>query len=785
MNNPPGNRVRLTSSHWGAGIATVNDGRLQSVRAHHNDPDPSPINDNYVDGLSSSARVRRPAIRESYLRHGPQAAHASRHGRRGQERFVEVSWSEAEERVCTALSHTIDRYGNKAIFAGSYGWASAGRFHHAQSQLKRFLNCLGGFVRSEGNYSYQAALVLMPHIVGNYRQHVSEATRIDSIRQHGELVVMFGGIPMRSAQVGGGGVARHVLKSQLQSCREAGVEFVTISPLKSDALDSLDAQWLAPKPGSDTAIMMGLAHTLLTEELHDPDFLDRYTIGFEALAAYLLGKDDGVVKNADWAARQSGLDAEQLRQLARRMASSRTLLCTTASLQRAESGEQPLWMTVALASMLGQIGLPGAGFGIGYGADAAIGTSTRPMSWPTLPQGTNPVQDFIPVAMISDMLLNPGAPYEFNGQHRHFPDIRLVWWAGGNPFHHHQDLNRLRQAFQQPETIIVNEVNWTATARHADIVLPATATLERNDFGGGTQDMALVPMPKILEPLAEARNEYTTYCKLAERLGIGEAFSLGRSELDWLNVMWNELRDSLQHDQQAAKLLGQPLPAFEQFMAGDILQFTDPTPEQVFLSAFRAEPEKQALPTPSGRIELFSQTIAGFNYPDCPGHASWLPPTEWLGSVKAKTFPLHLISGQPETRLHSQWDTGSYSQDRKVQGREPVLMHPDNAVARGIADGDVVRIFNDRGACLAGCVVTDSIRSDVVFLWTGAWYDPENPADSEAASCPLDKHGNPNVLTHDLRTSRLSQGSAAHSTLVEVERWDKPLPPITAYTPPL
>ena len=785
MNKPPINKTSLTSSHWGAGVATVLNGSLQSVTAHRNDPDPSSINDNYVDGLTSSARLRRPAVRESYLYHGPQAAHTTMHGRRGNEAFVEVSWDTAEELVCEALTHTIEQHGNKAIYAGSYGWASAGRFHHAQSQLKRFLNCLGGFVRSEGNYSYQAALVLMPHIVGNYRQHVTEATRMASIRQHGELVVMFGGIPMRSGQVGGGGVARHVLKSQMQSCREAGVEFVSISPLKADALDSLDAQWLAPRPGSDTAIMMGLAHTLLTEGLCDLQFLQRYTVGFDALADCLLGKDDGIVKDVDWAARQSGLDAGQLRQLARRMASSRTLLCTTASLQRAESGEQPLWMTVALASMLGQIGLPGAGFGIGYGADAAIGTSTRPMSWPTLPQGTNPIKDFIPVAMVADMLLNPGAPYEFNGQHRHFPDIRLVWWAGGNPFHHHQDLNRLRHAFQQPETIIVNELNWTATARHADIVLPATATLERNDFGGGTQDMALIPMPKILDPVGDARNEYTTYRKLAKRLGIDEAFSLGRSEMDWLNVMWDELRDNLQDDQQAATLLNQPLPAFDEFMAGDILQFEDPTPDQVFLSAFRADPDKHALPTPSGRIELFSQTIAGFNYDDCPGHASWLPPCEWLGSDRADTFPLHLISGQPETRLHSQWDTGSYSQDRKVQGREPVLIHPDNAAARGIADGDVVRIFNDRGACLAGCVVTDTIRTDVVFLWTGAWYDPDTQPGNEPASLPMDKHGNPNVLTHDRRTSRLSQGPAAHSTLVEVERWDKPLPPITAYTPPL
>ncbi len=126
-------------------------------------------------------------------------------------------------------------------------------------------------------------------------------------------------------------------------------------------------------------------------------------------------------------------------------------------------------MAVTLAAMLGQIGLPGGGYGIGYGADFAIGTVDRPMRWPSFPQLPNPQDDYIPVACVSDMLLNPGAEYNYNGETRTYPDIRMVWWAGGNPFHHHQDLNRLRRAFQKPETIIVNEINWTATARHATL----------------------------------------------------------------------------------------------------------------------------------------------------------------------------------------------------------------------------------------------------------------------------------------------------------------------------
>ncbi len=758
----------LTSSHWGSGVVETADGRITAVRPHPADPDPSRINENIADSLNGAARVLRPAVRRSYLEHGPSA----RKGERGGEAFVEVSWDSALDLVAKEISRVRSRYGNEAIFGGSYGWSSAGRFHHAQGQLKRFLNAAGGFVRSEGNYSYNAALVLMPHIVGNFRQHVKEATRWRNVARHGRLVVMFGGVPLRNTQVSGGGIGRHRLRDDLEACAEAGVGFVNFSPLRNDALGVLNAEWLPPRPGSDTAIMMGLAHTLIVEGLADEAFLERYTVGFERVSAYLRGAVDGVVKDADWAAAQSGIAAERLRALAHQMAGQRTLICTAAGLQRADFGEQPLWMTVTLAAMLGQIGLPGGGYGIGYGADASIGTVDRPLRWPSFPQANNRVGTFIPVAMTAEMLLNPGKPYDYNGLRLRFPDIRLVWWAGGNPFHHHQDLNRLRRAFQVPETVIVNEINWTATARHADIVLPVAAAQERTDFGAGTQDNALVPMPQAASPPGEARIEFDIYRDLERRLALGHAFSRGMSAREWQAEMWESMTAS-------ARQHGKNLPAWEDFLAGDIVEFDDPAPDAVFLADFRADPEANALPTPSGKIELYSEVIASFGYEDCPGQATWIPPREWLGGA-GDDYPLHLVSGQPETRLHSQLDNGAYSRSRKVKGREPLLINPADAAARGISDGDVVMLRNARGRCLAGAVVSEDIRQGTLFLWTGAWYDPDLDDPDH-----LERHGNPNVLTHDLRTSRLSQGPAAQSALVQVEKLEGPIPEVMAFRPPL
>ena len=214
--------------------------------------------------------------------------------------------------------------------------------------------------------------------------------------------------------------------------------------------------------------------------------------------------------------------------------------------------------------------------------------------------------------------------------------------------------------------------------------------------------------------------------------------------------------------------VGVAAPSFDEFWEQGSIEVPDSEAERVLFAAFRADPDAEPLKTPSGKIELFSETVARFGYDDCPGHAAWLASEESLGAKRAAQFPLALVANNPATRLHGQLDGGAYSQASKVRGREPVRMHPSDAAARGIADGDVVRLFNDRGSCLAGAVVTTDVRPRVVQLSTGAWFDPDDPR-AEIAMCV---HGNPNVLTRDVGTSRLTQGCAGQHALVEVERFD-------------
>ena len=197
------------------------------------------------------------------------------------------------------------------------------------------------------------------------------------------------------------------------------------------------------------------------------------------------------------------------------------------------------------------------------------------------------------------------------------------------------------------------------------------------------------------------------------------------------------------------------------------------------LKDFRENPIKNALTTPSGKIEIFSKTVANFNYEDCPGHPVWIEPCEWLGQ-KNKKYPIHLISNQPKNKLHSQMDHGNYSKSFKIQNREPVEINPIDAENRGLKNGDIVKLFNDRGACLAGVIIQKKVMPGVAQISTGAWYDPQYPTKPNS----ICKHGNPNILTRDKGTSKLGQGPIAHSCLIEIESFNDKLPEVTAHEPP-
>ncbi len=745
---------KYTSSHWGS--YRIEGEELKPLK---DDPNPSRIGRGWVSAARDPAsRITRPAIRKGWM-DGDKGAG------RGDDTFLEVSWDQAIALAGDEIERVRSTFGNGAIFGGSYGWASAGRFHHAQSQLRRFLNLAGGYVGARDTYSHAAAEVLFPYITGkSYRTVQDETTSWSNIAEHATLVVSFGGISGRTAQITSSGTAKHEVESWLH--RLAG-RTINISPLASD-MDA--AEWISIRPGTDTALILALCHTLLSEELHDEDFLDRCTSGWPMFQDYLTGKTDGVTKDAAWAAPICDVAADQITALARNMAANQTMVTMSWGLQRADHGEQPLWACIALAAMLGQMGKPGTGFGFGYGSTTPVGRPSKLYGWPSLPQGKNPISDFIPVARISDMLLNPGGNYSYSGETRTYPDIELIYWAGGNPFHHQQDLNRLSRAWKKPQTVIVHDHSWTATARRADIVLPATSPLEREDIMMNRRDPTLIFMSKMFDPIGEALDDHEIFRRLASRLGFESAFTDNKSSDEWLRHLWDAAR-------RIGNENGAAIPDFDAFRQIGRFDMPNSDDSRDFLADFIADPVRHPLATESGKITLYNEKIGTFGLADCPPHPAWLPPIESLND--APPGALHLISNQPATRLHSQNDRGSEAQDDKISGREPCRLHPDVAEKLGLDAGDIVYIHNDRGACLAGLVLDTHMRRDCIALATGAWFDPAT-IDGQS----VEVHGNPNVLTIDKGCSGLSQGNIAHTSLVFVRKWPGPVPQLTVDRPP-
>ena len=826
------------AAHWGTYAVTTRATRatratrttrtgdvgrdIDAVIPWPGDADPAPQLGNLPGSVTHRSRVAAPAVRRGWLDEGPGPSRHRGTGRPpgdpragGPGDYVRVGWDEVLDRLAAELRRVIDEHGNEAIFGGSYGWGSAGRFHHAQSQVHRFLNCLGGYTRSVNTYSTGALEVLLPRIVCPEVTVSQRSTPWVDIVEHTRVWLALGGVPAKNTAINHGGTGDHPTRPSLAAYLARGGRLIGVTPLRDDL--PAGAEWLAPRPGSDTALLLALCHTLIADGLVDHAFVAGHTVGYDELAAYLLGDADGTPKDAAWAAIRCEIPAAEIVALAHALATHRSLVTATWSLQRQQHGEMAVWAVVALGALLGQVGLPGGGFGFGYGSMNSPGLGAVPFRLPTLAQGTNPVTTRIPVAAISDLLLRPGTSIPYDGGSVTFPDTRLVYWGGGNPFHHHQDLNRLRRAMARPDTIVVHDPYWTAMARHADIVIPSTTAAERDDLTGSRNGAVLVAMHAATARHEQARDDYDTFAALATRLGVGEAFTQGRTSEQWLTHLYDEWRDDLATGAivpRGALPDGPPqVPTYEQFRALGVLEL--PTaPAEPLLAAFRADPSAHPLATPSGRIELASAAIAGLGLPDCPGLPTWLEPELWR---EAARYPLFLVANQPRTRLHSQLDHGATSQASKVASREPIRLHPTDAAARGIAAGDVVRVFNDRGHCLAGTVLDDGLRPGVAQLATGAWYDPADPAPvplgaagdppygvggttydvgrgaGEATYDPLapgnlDVHGNPNVLTADRRTSALAQATTGQLAMVEVERYDEarhgPPPAVRAFEPP-
>ncbi|MFS7886254.1 molybdopterin-dependent oxidoreductase [Helicobacter pylori] len=379
-------------------------------------------------------------------------------------------------------------------------------------------------------------------------------------------------------------------------------------------------------------------------------------------------------------------------------------------MQRAQHGEQPDWALIVLASMIGQVGLSGGGFGFSmhYGGNAQAGSGARIV--PMISQGNNSVKSAIPASRISEAILNPDKEIDFKGKKLKLPKIKMIYNCGANLLGHEADTNELIRALRTLDCVIVHEPWWTPTAKFADIIFASTSTMERDDitFGGSYSKNVVYAMRKVVEPVYESKDDYEIFRRLALRVGGNETerrFTESKSYMEWIKSLY-EKSDS------------PTLKSFDQFWRDGFVEFEIPENARKFVrhAKFRQDPINNRLDTESGKIQIFSQKCADFKLADFKGHPTWFEPAEWLGSKMAEIYPFHLISPHPKYRVNSQLDNTWVRNAYKIQGREPVMINELDANKLGIRHGEIVEVFNARGRLLAGAFVTKNIRQGVLSI---------------------------------------------------------------------
>lgn len=747
---------RITASHWGLVHPQVADGRLTGLIPYAGDYAPSPNLAKFAALSYSANRIRKPAVREGWLK-----CRGGNGESRGSDRFVEVDWDTAMTLAAEAMTGVYDNFGPSAVFAKSYGWMSPGKVNSAVTLVNRLCRLMGGFTECVNSYSTAAISTILPYVVGMPDPKVKSW---DSVLANAKCVVFWGADPLITCDIDWT-TTLHEAAHHIRRLKESGIRTIVINPLKTKTGEFLGSDWIAPRQGTDTALMLALIRELITTGRADTGFLTKYTAGWETLEAYVEGRTDGTAKTAEWAEKITGVQARVIRELAQYLAQNRTMLMMGWGMQRALYGEEASWAGFALAAMLGQMNLAGGGIGTNYhycsgGASVGFGPRLRGITGRVAParavKDTGTPLPVIPIARFADAFLNPGETIDFNGRKVTYPDIRLVLWSGGNPFAHQPQTLHLERAWQKPETVIVTDFVWTATARHADIVFPAATVFERNDITdiGVYNNAGLCTMQQAVHPVGEARSDYRIFSDLSERLGVGDAFTLGRSETDWIRTIYEEARTS-----PLGRATG--LPDFETFWKTGLIRYAPDkkATETDGLAAFFANPDAFPLATPSGRIELASPQIAAMHYNDCPGYPAFLGTAD--EALKADPAALTLMAVKSEARLHSQ--LGGVITDG--DGREACEIHPADALTRGIANGDAVLVYNNRGRLLARARITENVARGSVCIRHGAWFDPADTSEGR-----IDRTGCANVLTPDTGTSRLAQGNIASGAAVFVKK---------------
>ncbi len=645
----------------------------------------------YADRVYSDERLKYPLRRV---------------GERGEGRFERISWIEALDTVAAELKLIKVKYGNSAflVFGGA---GNAGRLHNTSSFCNRFFNMFGGKIEYWSIASNEgccfASRIMLGAKEGPFGDlFPSDAHEPDDF-PNSRLIILWGFNPVYTIQ--GTGTYWYLTQAKKKGCR-----IVSLDPVYNDTARNLDARWISIRPCTDTAMMAAMAYTMVTENLQDQKFLDKYTVGFEIFKDYILGVKDRIPKSPEWAEKITGVPAEEIVELAKTYAEMKpAALIHGWGPGRTAFGEEFHRMAITLEAMTGNIGIHGGSTGNTWGYPIRMGE---------VPVEENPVGS-IKADEWADCILQ--------GKSGGFPgDVKLLYVVGGNILNQLENTNKGIKALKILEFVVVHEQFMTPTARFADILLPVTTGFEYNDIKiPWVRGHYAIFTNKVIEPMHECKSDLEIFTELAEMLGVS-GFN-PYTEDEWLR---NIVKES-------------DIPDYEEFKRKGFWKFELPEPWVAFKKQIE-DPENNPFSTPSGKIEIYSKTLANMNF-EKSKYGSPIPPIpqyrdgwENLNDPLVKKYPLQLITPHHIYRIHStHYNTKSL---RQLYSHE-ALINPEDAKARNITDGDPIRILNERGEIKIKAKVTERIMPGVVAVYEGTYYNPDEKG--------IDRGGCSNILTKD------------------------------------
>lgn len=643
-----------------------------------------------------------------------------------------------------------------AHVANSGGWA-------------RLFNLLGGHLNYYGNYSYLQISQCTRYFYGSPDEQISNS--FEDAVANSKLLVLWGNNPLETRMSGGGMTYVATLAKQ------AGLRMIVVDPRYSDSASVLADDWIALRPGTDAALVAGMAHVMISENLQDQDFLDQYCVGFDedhmpegaprnaSYRSYIEGKgEDGIEKTPEWAAEITGVPADKIRRFARDVAQTKPVnIAQGWGPQRHANGENSANSVYLLAAMTGNVGIPGGGTG---GREGYFWPYT---SW--IDDGVNPVETSISCYRWTDVIdhgpemtaLRDGV----RGKDKLDVGIKFVLVYGSSMLSsQHGDINRTREILDDDtkcEFIVGMDNQLTSSMKMCDLVLPDTTTSERWDIipSEYTGDIAYEIMAeRAIDPLYESRPAIEVTMELAKRLGISDEFSEGKeTSEDWARWVQDKVRD--EHPGM--------FPTFDELKDEGVFRYRMPEGTTVALRSFRDDPEVNPLDTPSGKIEIYSTRLAEladtWEFPDpIPGDEITPIPAYVVtreGVEEARTnekYPLQCIGHHFKGRTHSTY--GNLT-NLKEAHHQRVWINPADARERGIESDDVVYVYNDRGRISLPANVTPRIVPGVLSVPQGAWVDFDDDG--------VDRGGAVNMLT-SLHPTPLAKGNGQHTNLVQVEK---------------